>query len=99
MSGRSYTWVNTLPNPTYENLNRILMFTEWELKFPMSTVIALPREILDHTPLLIHTRNTSTSNIQPMFKFELGWLLRDCFVDMVKELWNSVNEKEDKMRC
>lgn len=75
------------------------MLTEWELKFPMSTVIALPREILDHTPLLIHTRNTSTSNIQPMFKFELGWLLRDCFVDMVKELWNSVNDKEDKMRC
>jgi hypothetical protein len=34
-----------------------------------------------------------------MFKFELGWLLRDCFVDMVKELWNSVNDKEDKMRC
>jgi hypothetical protein len=25
MSGRRYTWVNSLPNPTYEKLDRILI--------------------------------------------------------------------------
>jgi len=30
MSGRKYTWANSLPNPTYEKLDRILMATEWE---------------------------------------------------------------------
>jgi hypothetical protein len=24
---------------------------------------------------------------QPMFKFELGWLLRDGFMEMVKDIW------------
>jgi hypothetical protein len=33
-----------------------------------------------------------------MFKFELSWLLRDEFVDMVKEVWNSVSDGEDKMK-
>jgi hypothetical protein len=34
-----------------------------------------------------------------MFKFELGWLLRDGFADMIKEVWNSVEDEEDTMRC
>jgi hypothetical protein len=34
-----------------------------------------------------------------MFKFELGWLFRDGFADMVKEVWNSVMEEGDKMKC
>jgi hypothetical protein len=28
--GRHFTWVNNLPIPTYEKLNRILLSTEWE---------------------------------------------------------------------
>jgi hypothetical protein len=30
MSGRRYTWANSMPNPTYDKLDRILMSTEWE---------------------------------------------------------------------
>jgi hypothetical protein len=66
---------------------------------PLSTVVALPREILDHTPLLIDSGQPSSSNNVPMFKFELGWLLRDGFMDMVSEIWNSVYHREDMMRC
>jgi hypothetical protein len=76
MSRRRYTWANALPNPTCEKLDTVLVSTEWELKFPLSTVVALPRGISDHT-LLIDTRNTSSSNNQSMFKFEFGWLHRD----------------------
>jgi hypothetical protein len=62
-------------------------------------VVAWPWVILDHTPLLINTGQSSSSNNIPMFKFEMGWLLRDGFMDMVREVWNSVYNREDKMRC
>jgi hypothetical protein len=43
MVGRQFTWANNLPEPTYEKLDRVLMDPDWELKFPMVTVRALPR--------------------------------------------------------
>jgi hypothetical protein len=86
MSGRRSTWVNSLPNPTFEKLDRILVSTEWELNHPLTTVVALPQVISDHTPLIIDTGKPSSSNNPPMFKFELGWLLRDGFMDMVRDV-------------
>lgn len=91
MAGRKYTWANSLPNPTYEKLDRILMATEWEQKFPLSTVIALSRDISYHTPLLLNTGEASPGSSQPTFKFELGWLLRDGFIDMVQKVWSEEN--------
>jgi hypothetical protein len=38
MVGRHFTWANNLPEPTYEKQDRVLMDTDWELKFPMVTV-------------------------------------------------------------
>lgn len=53
--------------------------------------MALTRDLSDHTPLLLNTGETRTCNqIQP-FKFELGWLLRDDFFDIVKENWTNKN--------
>jgi hypothetical protein len=86
MSGRRSAWVNSLPNPTFEKLDRILVSTEWELNHPLTTVVALPQVISDHTPLIIDTGKPSSSNNPPMFKFELGWLLRDGFMDMVRDV-------------
>jgi hypothetical protein len=99
MSGRWFMWANSLPNPTYEKLDRILISTEWELKHPLSTVVALPQVISDYTLLIIDTGKPSSGNNPPMFKFELGWLLRDGFMDMVRDVWNSVHDREDVMRC
>lgn len=59
MSRRSFTWANSLDIPTYEKLDRVLMTTEWEQKFPLSTVVALSREISDHTLLLLNTGEPS----------------------------------------
>lgn len=87
MSGRQFTWANNLQNPTFEKLDRVLMSTEWEQKFPLSTLQALTREISDHTPLLLNTGEASSLGNQQEFKFELGWLLRDGFFDMIKDLW------------
>jgi hypothetical protein len=79
MSGRRFTWANSLP-------------------IPLANVIALSRDISDHTPLLLDNVRAPSSRNQSLFKFELGWLLRDVFVDMVKEIWESVSEEEDSMR-
>jgi endonuclease/exonuclease/phosphatase family metal-dependent hydrolase len=58
MLGRRYTWVNVLPNPTYEKLDRILVSTEWEQQFPLANVIVSSRDISDHTPFLLDTGRT-----------------------------------------
>jgi hypothetical protein len=41
---------------------------------------------------LVHNGNRS------IFKFELEWLLRDGFADMVTEIWDSVTDEEDSMK-
>ena len=76
------------PDPTYEKLNHVLMDTEWESKFPMVSVRALPRieALSDHAPILL-TTGLPRPQHRRKFKFELGWLLRDGFHDMVKEVW------------
>jgi exonuclease III len=89
MIGRKFTWANNLASQTFEKLDRILVTTEWEEKFPLSTVRALTREVSDHTPLLLNTGEPTNAHTQHMFKFELGWLLRDGFIDMIKGLWTS----------
>jgi hypothetical protein len=89
MLGRQYTWANSLQTPTFEKLDRILISTEWEEKYPTTMVIALFREISNHTPLLLNSRDNTTQPGPPMFKFELGWLLRDGFSNMVKQIWST----------
>ena len=63
------------------------MTTEWESKFPLTTIQALTREISDHTPLLLNTGKGTHGNKQPGFKFELSWLLREYLIDMVAGVW------------
>ena len=41
LSGRKFTWANSLPVPTFEKLDRVLASVEWEQKFPLVTVQAL----------------------------------------------------------
>jgi hypothetical protein len=54
MVGRQFTWTNSLLNPTFEKLDRVLMDANWESKFPMVSVRALERVegFLDHAPIL-----------------------------------------------
>jgi hypothetical protein len=50
LTGRQFTWANSLPNPTSEKLDRVLMTTEWEFKYPLVSVRALDRGVSDHPP-------------------------------------------------
>jgi len=82
-----------------KKLDRILSCTEWELKFPHTTVQALTREISDHTLLFLNTGEAASINNQSPFKFELGWLLRDGFFDLAKcatRQYNTLREVASK---
>jgi hypothetical protein len=50
-------------------------------------VWALTRDVLDHTPLLLNSGDSSLMATQPMFRFELGWLFREGFMEIVKDIW------------
>lgn len=56
LNGRQFTWANNTADPTYEKLDRILI-CPWEDKFPLVWVQALEREISDHTPLIMVSRD------------------------------------------
>jgi hypothetical protein len=88
MSGHKFTWANSRRVPTYERLDRVLVSIEWEQNYPLATVEALNREISDHTPLLLSTGEKAIPKRQAPFKFDLGWLLREGFFEMVSEVWN-----------
>jgi hypothetical protein len=77
MIGRQFTWANSLPDPTFEKLDRVLMDSDWEQKFPQVSVRALPRieSLSDHAPILLTTGIPSPPR-KRSFKFELGWLQR-----------------------
>ncbi|WVZ62463.1 hypothetical protein U9M48_012212 [Paspalum notatum var. saurae] len=66
LSGRQFTWANHLPVPTFEKLDRILSYTDWEMKFPRTSILALTREISDHTPLFLNTGEPSMTNTAPI---------------------------------
>ena len=86
MTGRKYTWANYAEVPTYEKLDRILVTIESKEKFPLASVYALTREISDHTPLLLDGGEPSHRGNARNFKFKLGWLTRDGFFELVKEV-------------
>jgi hypothetical protein len=80
MIGRQFTWANSLPEPTFEKLDRVLMDANWESKFPMVSVHALERieGFFDHAPILL-TTGLPKAPCKHRFKFELGWLQREGF--------------------
>ena len=77
MTGRQFTWANSLADPTYE----------WELQYPLVTVHALDRGVSDHTPLFLKTGDPAFSGHPKQFKIELSWLSHEDFKEKVKEIW------------
>jgi hypothetical protein len=53
MTGREYTWAGPGDNPTFEKLDRVLVSTDWEIQFPLTSVEPRDRNISDRTPWLL----------------------------------------------
>lgn len=61
-----------MKNPTFEKLDRVLASTEWEQHFPRALVVALTREISDHTPLLLSSEEDRV--VKNNLYSSLNWL-------------------------
>ena len=90
MSGRQFTWASRRANPTYEKLDRVLASVEWEHKFPLVSVCALPRAGSDHTPLILDSGEQAHLGNKPHFSFELSWFSQEGFMDIIKREWASI---------
>ena len=87
LSGRKFTWANTLPVPTFEKLDRVLASVDWEQKFPLVTVQALSRKFSDHTPLLVDSGEATHVGNKSTFSFESAWFEREGFLDLIVREW------------
>ena len=87
LTGRQYTWANTLPKPTYEKLDRVLASIEWEQKYPLVSVHAMQRAISDHTPLLVDLGDATHIVNKNTFSFELSWFEKENFLDIIAREW------------
>jgi hypothetical protein len=74
LSGRRYTWSDNHEDPTYELLDRVLLSPSREELYPLVTIMAMNRDLSDHTPLLISI--CEFAHIPKQFKFENCWLIR-----------------------
>ena len=99
LTGRQFTWANSLADPTYEKLDRALMTSEWEFKYPMVTVHALDRGVSDHSPLLLDTGDPSFTGTAKQFKMELSWLTHYEFKERVIEIWNKPVGGHNSVQC
>jgi hypothetical protein len=86
MSGGTYSLSNDQEIPTLGKLDRILVSKDWEELFPHVCVRKLPREVSDHSPLILSSGlMTHAKKIE--FRFELSWLSND-FFSAVNKIWN-----------
>ena len=59
MSSRQFTWAGPGDDPLFEKLDRVLVSTDWEDKFPLSTLESRDGNISDHTPLILNTGSST----------------------------------------
>jgi hypothetical protein len=78
----------------------------WEKKNPLVFVRALTRAGSDHMPLLIDAGSPANIGKNNHFYFELSWLRKEGFFEMVRDKWVSVSAGDspvgtwqNKIRC
>ncbi|XP_077251900.1 uncharacterized protein LOC143891145 [Tasmannia lanceolata] len=89
LEGARYTWTNNQENLILSWLDRILISTEWEEKFPRIFQRALPRPISDHNLLLLELSDFSAGP-RP-FKMDMSWCEDKGFDGKVKNWWEAMN--------
>jgi hypothetical protein len=88
ISNRSFTWANNQENLILATLDHIFVSTDWDSKFPLSLVRAIPNSGGDHTPLIIEF-GVSPPPVQKLFRFEKWWLSEPEFIPFVIKSWTA----------
>jgi len=87
LNGGKYTWSNNQLNPTLERQDRVLINDKWESEFPLTNLRKIPRDLLDHNPLLLCT-DWDEKKVNRPFCFENSWIRHQDFLPKVKEIWD-----------
>ncbi|PVH62666.1 hypothetical protein PAHAL_3G362700 [Panicum hallii] len=72
--GSKYTWTNKQLAPVLVNLDRFLMTSDWEDRFPLCLAWGLTRVGSDHSPIILDSGVHGASRPRCFF-FEKQWLL------------------------
>ena len=83
-SNRQFTWKGPT---TQSRLNRFLCSTELVAAFPLAEVLALPRPLSDHTPIVWAARVGSAKPTH--FKLDRSWLRDGTLKNEILEWWGS----------
>jgi hypothetical protein len=65
---RGFTWTNNQERPIMATLDRVLVTTHWDAKYPLFMTKILPRGVSDHNPVMITFGEKAGCG--PMFRFE-----------------------------
>jgi hypothetical protein len=95
--GSKYTWTNKQATPVMKNLDRILMSTEWENKFPLCFAWSKTRVGSDHWPIFLDSGENSGGRTKWFF-FEKQWLLEEDFMDSFTKNWQKVRDRFHNQR-
>ncbi|GKD87971.1 cytochrome P450 [Tanacetum coccineum] len=86
MGGRDFTRMNKY-GTKLSKLDRILVSPHFTSKWPNANLLALPRELSDHCPLVLKSHSMDYGPIP--FKLFNSWLLDSDFPAIVSRSWSS----------
>ncbi|CAN1182980.1 hypothetical protein LINPERHAP2_LOCUS36270 [Linum perenne] len=84
--GPKYTWYR---NSLSERLDRGLINSEWNLKFPFTKIQHLRRIYSDHRPILTFYEQNNGVRLPKPFKFLAPWLGHEIFLNFLKGAWST----------
>lgn len=84
--GGKFTWTNKQSTPIRSVLDRILVTSMWEQKFPLAIVSSILRIGSDHCPLLLDTREGGRIHSN-LFRVEMSWFEQEGFKEDLLKKW------------
>jgi hypothetical protein len=67
-------------------LERVLASVNWDIKYPMTKMEILVREVSDHNPIKL-SFGVKRQNTKPIFRFEKLWFEMEEFPELVRKAW------------
>ena len=85
-SGARFTWTNKQLDLVRSVLDRVFMSPEWEMGFPLCTLVAETRIGSDHAPL-VYSSGEERMRRSSCFFFETAWFEVPGFEEIFREKW------------
>ena len=91
-TGARYTWTNKQREPVHCVLDRVFCSNDWEVLFPLCTLVAETRIGSDHVPLILSSGEESVRRSRRFF-FETAWFEHEGFGQLVLNRWSLIGNQ------